>query len=188
MRWKIVVAVVLLASFLSAPTFAAPNTHNDHGNAKSGVSAKCPPSAEHRLVAAVNKYRARYKLPPLQADPVLMRVARQRAPFVDARRSASCPGYNHHACGKWSRQHARSAGFSGPATDNLAMGYETPEDAVRGWADEDRDRDPAGHNYQMRGLSKVNGRWIDEGYNRVGVGIRGRNYIAIFGRQNLNRR
>lgn len=184
MKFQITMAVVMVASLQSVPASAAPL---EQDSAKTTKSEQLP-SAEHRLIVAVNKYRARYKLPPLEADPVLMRVARQRAPFVDARRSASCPGYNHHACGKWSRQHARSAGFSGPATDNLAMGYESPEDAVRGWADEDRDRDPAGHNFQMRGQTKVNGRWIDEGYNRIGVGIIGRNYIAIFGRSERARR
>ena len=111
-----------------------------------------------------------------------MRLARQRAPFVDARRGAGTPGYNHQACGRWCRQHAREVGFTGPATDNLAMGYETPEGAVEGWASEDRDAKPAGHNYQMRGLASINGKWIDEGYDRIGVGIVGRNYIAIFGR------
>jgi hypothetical protein len=121
-------------------------------------------------------------LPPLKADPILMRVARQRAPFVDARRGAGSPGYNHQACGRWCRQHAREVGFTGPATDNLAMGYETPEGAVGGWASEDEDAAPAGHNFQMRGLASINGKWVDEGYNRIGVGIIGRNYIAIFGR------
>jgi uncharacterized protein YkwD len=139
-------------------------------------------TAEHRLINAVNRYRARYKLSPLSSDPTLMHIARQRVPFVSAGRSAGARGYNHHACGRWCRQHAREAGFGGPATDNLAMGYETPEGAVDGWASEDSDRDPAGHNYQMRGLAKINGRWVDEGYNRIGVAIRGRNYIAIFGR------
>ncbi|MEX0642340.1 MAG: CAP domain-containing protein [Pirellulales bacterium] len=184
MKFKIVFAIVFLASLPIATSFA--ETSESTTSKSTSVSQK-PPSTEHRLITAVNQYRARYKLPPLKADPVLMRVAQQRVPFVDARRSASSPGYNHHACGKWSRQHVVSAGFSGPATDNLAMGYESPEDAVKGWADEDRDRNPAGHNYQMRGLSKVNGRWINEGYNRVGVGIRGRNYIAIFGRGTTDR-
>jgi uncharacterized protein YkwD len=179
MKFLIVFALIMIASF---PSASASADQNETERAKSAAHRQQPPSAEHRLIAAVNKYRARYKLPPLEADPVLMRVARRRAPFVDARRSAGSPGYNHHACGRWCREHARSAGFAGPATDNLAMGYETPERAVDGWASEDRDRNPAGHNYQMRGLAKVNGRWIDEGYNRIGVGIVGRNYIAIFGR------
>lgn len=182
MTWKIVVIVLLMLSSLSAGASAAANETKQSGDPKPAAGEKHSSSSEERMIAAVNRYRARYKLPPLKADPVLMRVARKRVPYVDARRSAGCPGYNHNACGKWSRQHATSAGFSGPATDNLAMGYETPEGAVDGWAREDRDRNPAGHNYQMRGLSKVNGRWIDEGYNRIGVSIRGRNYIAIFGR------
>jgi uncharacterized protein YkwD len=136
----------------------------------------------------VNRYRARHNLPPLEADAALMRVARQRAPFVSARRGAGARGYNHHACGRWCREHARSVGFPGPATDNLAMGYETPEGAVGGWANEDRDRNPAGHNYQMRGLAKINGRWVNEGYDRIGVGIVGRNYIAVFGRSGTTRK
>ena len=141
-------------------------------------------TSEQRLVNAVNRYRARYKLPPLEVDHTLMGVARERVPYLDARKAAGQNGYNHHACGRWSREHARSAGFAGPATDNLAMGHETPEDAVSGWADEDGDRDPAGHNLQMRGQARINNRWVDERYNRIGVAIRGRNYIAIFGRTN----
>lgn len=181
MKLKFVIAAFVVESILATSTFAA---EKELATAKPAVKSAKTPSPEARLIAAVNKYRARYKLPPLEADPVLTRVAKERVPFVDASRSASGSGYNHHACGKWCRPHARSAGFNGPATDNLAMGYPTPEDAVKGWADEDHDRDPAGHNYQMRGKAKVNGRWIDEGYNRIGVGIRGRNYIAIFGRSN----
>lgn len=165
---------------------AAQPASGDSRQIKSAPSAKphkSPPTKEQRLINAVNRYRARFRLAPLKADPVLMRVAHQRAPFVDARRSASSPGYNHHACGCWCREHARRDGFPGPATDNLAMGYPTPEEAVNGWAVEDHDRDPAGHNFQMRGQAHINGRWVDEGYNRIGVGIVGRNYIAIFGRR-----
>jgi uncharacterized protein YkwD len=187
MHHKNPLAVTLLALFLAAPAIAASNA-GKQGNMTTEPNAKRPRSVEFRLIAAVNKYRARFKLPPLKEDPILMRVAKKRAPFVDARHSAGSPGYNHRACGRWCREHARSAGFPGPATDNLAMGYETPERAVEGWANEDRDRDPAGHNYQMRGLAKVNGRWIDEGYNRIGVGIVGHNYIAIFGRSERTRR
>jgi uncharacterized protein YkwD len=179
--------VAVCASILAAaPQLSALQTSSEVSE-----ESPAPPAAgplrlrlgERRLLAAVNRYRARFHLPPLKADPILMRVARQRAPFVTSSRAAGEHGYNHHAGGRWSRQHAREEGFPGPATDNLAMGYETPEDAVEGWAIEDQDADPAGHNYQMRGKAKVNGRWVDEEYNRIGIGIVGRNYIAIFGRQ-----
>jgi uncharacterized protein YkwD len=179
MNWKIVFAIGVFTSFLTTASFAAPN---EHGNESSPIRPARQLTAGQRLIEAVNRYRARYKLAPLKEDPTLMRVARQRVPFVDARRGPGSPGYNHHACGQWCREHARAAGFAGPATDNLAMGYETPEGAVSGWSSEDRDRNPAGHNYQMRGLAKINGRWVDEGYNLIGVSISGRNYIAIFGR------
>jgi uncharacterized protein YkwD len=179
MKFLIVIATCLFASSLPTLAFA---TSQEAGKANSSTDKKRPASAEDRLINAVNRYRARFRLPPLKSDPVLMRLARQRAPFVDARRGAGTPGYNHQACGRWCRQHAREVGFTGPATDNLAMGYETPEGAVGGWANEDDDDAPAGHNFQMRGLASINGKWVDEGYNRIGVGIIGRNYIAIFGR------
>ncbi len=83
----------------------------------------------------------------------------------------------------WSWEHAKREGFPGWASDNLAMGYTSPEDAVNGWASEDRDANPAGHNFQMRGLFKMNGRWQDYRYNRVGVAMSGNRYIAIFGRR-----
>jgi uncharacterized protein YkwD len=182
---RFILAIAVVVSTLAHVSVAASTEHGDN-QATSGPPRR--PTAAQRLIDAVNRYRGRYKLPPLQEDPTLMQVARQRVPFVDARRGASTPGFNHHACGRWCREHARTAGFSGPATDNLAMGYETPEGAVDGWANEDRDRNPAGHNYQMRGLAKINGRWVDEKYNRIGVGISGRNYIAIFGRETSQRK
>lgn len=180
-------AVAVCASILTtAPQLSASQTSSEVGEQKPAASTDSPPRlriGERRLLAAVNRYRARFHLPPLKADPILMRVARQRVPFVTASRAAGEHGFNHHAGGRWSREHVREEGFPGPATDNLAMGYETPEDAVEGWAVEDQDADPAGHNFQMRGKAKVNGRWVDEEYNRIGIGIVGRNYIAIFGKR-----
>jgi uncharacterized protein YkwD len=182
-------ATVFLANFesLSAAEAAsaakAAVSRDQTSTTKPRTGRTATRTGEQRLIAAVNRYRARYKLAPLKADATLMRVARERVPYVDANKSAGRRGYNHHACGLWCREHTRNSGFSGPATDNLAMGYETPEGAVDGWASEDHDRDPAGHNYQMRGQAKINGRWVNEGYNRIGVAMRGRNYIAIFGRQ-----
>jgi uncharacterized protein YkwD len=173
----------IIAAAISTPVIAL-GADSRTTNSNRTVAASQVSTSEQRLVDAVNGYRARYKLPPLEVDHTLMDVARHRVPFVDSRKSAGTSGYNHNACGQWSRDHAHRAGFSGPATDNLAMGHESPEDAVRGWGDEDGDRDPAGHNFQMRGKAKINGRWVDERYDRIGVAIRGRNYIAIFGRAN----
>lgn len=121
--------------------------------------------AESRLVEAVNGYRARHELPPLVVDPVLQRVARERAPFF-----THCP----RGLG-WAWDHARRAGYRGFATDNLAQGDLRPEEAVGGWARSD------GHARQMRGLRKLNGQWLDFGARRIGVGIRGRTYVAVFG-------
>jgi uncharacterized protein YkwD len=125
---------------------------------------------EHRLVSAVNAHRARHNLEPLSVDPTLMHVARQSAPH-----------FSHQVNGKWCWHRCRDAGFSGWATDDIANGYLTPEDAVQGWATSH------GHAMQMRGYFKMNGRWQNYRFNRIGVGISGRKYIAIFGRANERR-
>jgi uncharacterized protein YkwD len=120
---------------------------------------------ERRLVDAVNEYRDERGLPPLKVDATLMRVARRAAPH-----------FSHCINGKWCWHRAREAGFSGWASDNIANGYPTPEDAVQGWATSH------GHAMQMRGRFKMNGRWRDYRFDRIGVGICGRKYIAVFGR------
>jgi uncharacterized protein YkwD len=121
--------------------------------------------SEHRLVKAVNAHRAKRRLAPLAVDPILMRVARRSAPH-----------YSHVIDGKWCWHRTSQAGFRGWATDDIANGYLTPEDAVQGWATSH------GHEMQMRGYFKMNGRWRNYRFNRIGVGISGRKYIAIFGR------
>jgi len=120
---------------------------------------------EERLVKAVNVYRKKKGLEPLTVDPILMKVGRHAAPY-----------FNHQVNGKWCWTRAHEAGFPGWASDDLANGYETPEEAVDGWATSD------GHAHQMRGDFKMNGQWRNYKFNRIGVGISGRKYIAIFGR------
>jgi uncharacterized protein YkwD len=121
--------------------------------------------SEERLVKAVNAYREEKGLDPLTVDPKLMKVARCAAPY-----------FSHCINGKWCWHRAHEAGFSGWATDDIADGYETPEDAVQGWATSD------GHERQMRGYFNMNGKWCNYKFNRIGVGICDRKYIAVFGR------
>lgn len=120
---------------------------------------------EERLVEAVNAYRAKKGLEPLKVDPALMKVGRNAAPY-----------FSHQINGKWCWTRAHEAGFPGWASDDIANGYESPEEAVDGWASSD------GHAHQMRGHFKMNGEWRDYKFNRIGVGISGRKYIAVFGR------
>ena len=144
------------------PDKLASAEHEDRTRAKPAVRlSKC----EERLVKAVNAYRAKKGLEPLTVDPILMKVGRHAAPY-----------YSHCINGKWCWTRAREAGFRGWATDDIANGYESPEDAVEGWSTSD------GHARQMRGYFKMNGRWCNYKFNRIGVGICGRKYIAVFGR------
>lgn len=123
---------------------------------------------ETRMIESINKYRAKYKLPPLTMDPTLMKVARYRAPH-----------YTHNYQGRWIWDECQRYGFEGRTTDNLAQGHETPEEAVKGWANS-----PVGHARQMLGQFKMNGRWEDYKFNKVGVARSGQNWIAIFGHSN----
>ncbi len=121
---------------------------------------------EQRLVNAVNEYREEKGLDALKVDPILMCEARQAAPC-----------FSHVINGKWCWHRCRQRGFRGWATDDIANGHPTPEDAVEGWAASD------GHARQMRGYFKMNGRWCNYKFDRIGVGVYGRKYIAIFGRR-----
>jgi uncharacterized protein YkwD len=155
-------ALVFLA-VSTEPSYAAPRDRKENSSVRLTKH-------EHRLVAAVNEYRDEKGLPPLSVDPTLMRVARRAAPH-----------FSHCINGKWCWHRAREAGFRGWATDDLANGYPTPEDAVQGWATSD------GHARQMRGYFKLNGRWRNYKFNRIGVGVAGRKYIAVFGRDDSER-
>lgn len=123
---------------------------------------------ETRMIESINKYRARHKLPALKMDPTLMKVARYRAPY-----------YTHNYQGRWIWDECKRFGFTGRTTDNLAQGHETPEQAVDGWAGS-----PVGHARQMLGQFKIDGRWQDYKFDKVGVARSGQNWIAIFGKQN----
>jgi uncharacterized protein YkwD len=155
----VLISVLIVRSSLAAP---APQKKTP---AKPAVQLS---EKEQRLVTAVNEYREKKGLEPLKVDPVLMREARCAAPH-----------FSHCINGKWCWHRCRQRGFRGWATDDIANGYPTPEDAVQGWATSD------GHARQMRGYFKMNGRWENYKFDRIGVGISGRKYIAIFGRQNV---
>jgi uncharacterized protein YkwD len=168
-------ASVVLVALFSSTLLAHAAESNSKEKAKSGTAGadkKVPAKPavrlsanEERLVKAVNAYRKKHGLEPLTVDPILMKVGRESAPY-----------FSHCINGKWCWHRCNQAGFPGWATDDIANGYETPEDAVDGWSTSD------GHARQMRGYFKMNGQWCNYKFNRIGVGISGRKYIAVFGR------
>ena len=126
-------------------------------------------AAEQRMVKEINNWRAERNLPPMEVDPTLMKLARESAPY-----------FSHRIRGRWVWQRAWAAGFRGFATDNIAKGHESPQQAVRHWGEEEHS---VGHDKQMRGLFNMNGKWQNYRFDLVGVGIHKRKYIAIFGRK-----
>ena len=167
------VVVCVVVARASYATSQSKSKENVSESTKATKSVKAKPavrlsSHEERLVSAVNEYREKHGLEPLKVDPILMHEARQAAPH-----------FSHVINGKWCWHRCRQRGFRGWATDDIANGYSSPEDAVQGWATSD------GHARQMRGYFKMNGRWQNYDFDRIGVGISGRKYIAIFGRQGI---
>jgi hypothetical protein len=126
------------------------------------------------MVVAINGYRADRDLDPLSVDGTLMQLARLRVSVFD----------HYHPRYGWMHEHARQHGYI--ATDNIARGYETPEDAVgdatSGWGDE-RDGHTVGHDMQMKGFIKRDGQWVNMDFDKVGVAVQRPNYIAVFGRK-----
>ncbi len=144
--------------------------------AVTGQPEACPLTKdEAATVQALNKYRADRKLPPLTVDPILLKVARHRVAV-----------YDHHAYGCWCPDEAARCGFHGSVTDNLAQGYESGADAVgdgsHGWGDE-RPGHTVGHDMQQKGYKKINGQWVNQHFDLVGVAHQGKNWIAVFGRK-----
>jgi hypothetical protein len=128
-------------------------------------------STEDRMIVAVNVYRKKYNLPPLKKDPFLMHLAKVRAKY---------PTHEPKHLG-WCWEHARKLGYRGFCTDNLILQVDypvpmPPEEAVDNWA-----TSTVGHNMQMRGYRKINGRWHNFQATKIGVARHGTNYIAIFG-------
>lgn len=131
---------------------------------------------ELSMVSAINKYRNDKLLPSLAVNDILMNVARHRVRWFD-----------HHAQGEWVWDCAtRMFQYPGFCTDNLAQGYENGVEAVgdssHGWGDE-REGHTVGHDMQMKGFFKMNGKWVDYGFTQLGVASlpEKKNYIAVFG-------
>jgi hypothetical protein len=129
---------------------------------------------EQAMVNAINQYRRIRGGAPLQVDDVLMTAARARVSVFN---------HNHPQHG-WMHEHGRRLGYV--ATDNIAQDYPTGVDAIgdstSGWGDE-RPGHTVGHDMQMKGFTKINGQWVNQHFDRVGVAVSGGNYIAVFGRR-----
>lgn len=125
---------------------------------------------ERGMVRATNVWRRDRKLPPLTVDPILMKTARSRK-----------NSFSHSANGMASWTEAQRNGFQGPVTDNLSSGDRTPEGSVANLAS---DGPAEGHYKQLTGQVKINGQWVDQKMNRIGVGTSGigGTWVHIYGR------
>lgn len=131
---------------------------------------------ESRLFAGLNSLRASRGKPPVEVDPALEQVAREQL---------SDPRYTPHHSPRYgsSAQHAaRYAKFTS-VNDVVSAGQWsdgsrcTPEQSCDAW------RQSPGHLRCILGQSNINDRWIDEGYDRVGVARGPKFDLAVFGRR-----
>jgi len=83
-----------------------------------------------RLIPLINQVRAQSGLPPLAESPLLNADAQQYADFIASRSILS-----HTADGRTLDMRAEAAGYTGwkALGENLAGGYDTPEQAVTAW-------------------------------------------------------
>ena len=83
-----------------------------------------------RLIPLINQVRAQSGLPPLAESPLLDAAAQQYADFIASRSILS-----HTADGRTLDMRAEAAGYTGwkALGENLAGGYDTPEQAVAAW-------------------------------------------------------
>src|SRR5690606_3948246 len=86
-------------------------------------------SIENAVVRLVNRERRRVGCPPLQVDPRLVRAARQHSAEMAATNRLSHSSRNGGT--PWQRM--ERAGYRYGAAENIARGYLTAEEAVRGW-------------------------------------------------------
>jgi hypothetical protein len=122
---------------------------------------------EMGMVKEINKYREKRDLPPLKVDDTLVKVARSRVAI-----------YSHKQHGRMVWEDCKRWGFKGFATDNLCQDAITPQEAVDGWAES-----TVGHAEQMQGYFNMNRKWVNWHFDKVGVAHTGRNWIAIFGKE-----
>jgi len=86
-------------------------------------------SIENAVVRLVNRERRRVGCPPLRVDPRLVRSARLHSAEMAATNRLT---HNSRKGGTpWDRM--ERAGYFDGAAENIARGYLTAEDAVRGW-------------------------------------------------------
>lgn len=166
---------LLILAFMAALAAAAAaeesvNATADSPNATAATGSPIPLTvSERRMAVAINAYRARHSLAALTVDVTLMTVARDRA----AHCSVQTP---HQVRGLWPWDDCRRHGYRGFATENMAFGDLSPEEAVDGWA-----HSSVGHWRQMLGQFEINDRWTDQHFTKLGVAQSGTRFVALFG-------
>lgn len=121
-----------------------------------------PVPSDGALFDETNLARQQNGLPPLQADPRLMRAAADYAALMNARQTLS-----HDIDGKTLQIRVNAVNYPWSSIgENIAAGQRTPRDAVNAWL-----KSP-GHRANL----------LNPRFTQVGVGQSGRYYCQIFAR------
>ncbi|WP_088691752.1 MULTISPECIES: CAP domain-containing protein [unclassified Rhizobium] len=90
-----------------------------------------------QTLALINAYRASRGLSPLAANGTLKALARQHSQYQAVRRAISHDGFRQRSA------QARAAGLSVVCSENVGVGYMTPQQLFSGW------RNSPGHNTNL---------------------------------------
>ncbi|SEH62587.1 Uncharacterized conserved protein YkwD, contains CAP (CSP/antigen 5/PR1) domain [Rhizobium tibeticum] len=105
------------------------------------ASAAQPPTTTSdfgsQTLALINSYRASRGLSPLAANGTLKALARQHCRYQATRRAINHDGFRQRSA------QARAAGLSVVCSENVGVGYTTPQQLFAGW------RSSPGHNTNL---------------------------------------
>ncbi|MFQ5857918.1 MAG: S8 family serine peptidase [Anaerolineae bacterium] len=91
-----------------------------------------PPGLEQELIDAINRERAKLDLPPFRRDERLIEAARRHSPDMANDHPDRCSHYGSDGSDPFIR--IRDSGYPlASGSEVIACGYQTPDDAVRGW-------------------------------------------------------
>ncbi len=120
--------------------------------------ATTPDAVRERVIALTNAQRAKYGLPTLVADALLMRTAQAHA--EDMKNNGYFDHTDLQGGAPWDR--TRAAGYPlASVGENIAMGQRSPNEVMNSWMDSDGHRaNILNGNFQAIGVGVIDFRWV----------------------------
>ena len=146
-RWLLVVLAVVLLSTL--------------GLAGSGGAATAYDDEELKFVGLINDYREQNGLRPVILSDTLAAAAERHskdmAEYGFFAHNTVQSSYYPDSAEPWDRMNVEGYGYNTPKGENLAVGYETAEEAMQAWKDSpSHNAAMLDGNYRVMGVARIN--------------------------------